>query len=60
LLTVERVEPTDVLAVVVPASPKFNELTSRWRSAPLIRRLGLHLVTVDRNGGVSGLDLAGV
>jgi hypothetical protein len=60
LLTVERVEATDVLAVVVPASPKFNELTSRWRGAPLVRRLGLQLVTVDRDGAVSGLDLTAV
>ena len=61
LMTVERVEPTDILAVAVPDSPKFNELASRWRNAPLIRRLGLQILTVSRDkGAVSGLNVAAV
>jgi hypothetical protein len=59
-MTVERVEATDVLAVAVPWSPKFAELTNRWRNAPLVRRLGIQLLTVDRIGRVAGFDLAAV
>jgi len=55
LMTVESAGDTDILAVAVPKSVKFTELTARWRSAPLIRRLGIRLLTVDRETGVEGL-----
>jgi hypothetical protein len=55
LMTVEQVGANDLLAVAVPYSVKFADLAARWRNAPLIRRLGLQLLTVDRAGGVSGL-----
>jgi hypothetical protein len=60
LMTVDHVEPTDILAVAVPWSPKFAELTSGWRSAPLVRRIGIHLLTVNRDGHVSGFEMAAV
>ena len=56
LMTVEEVGPSDLLAVAVPDSPKFRELAMRWRQAPLIARLGIQLLTVNRDGSVSGLS----
>lgn len=55
LMTVEVAGESDILAVAVPKSPKFTELTARWRSAPLIRRLGIRLLTVDCENEVEGL-----
>jgi hypothetical protein len=55
LMTVETAGDTDILAVAVPRSPKFTELTARWRRAPLIRRLGIRFLTVDRENSVEGL-----
>lgn len=55
LMTIEQVHASDVLAVAVPHSPKFSELAARWRKAPLMERLGIHLLTVSRIGEVHGL-----
>jgi hypothetical protein len=54
LLTVGEVADSDLLAVAVPHSPKFQELAERWRRAPLIARFGIHILTVDQAGGVFG------
>jgi hypothetical protein len=54
LLTVSEVGPDDILAVAVPQSAKFAELTERWAEAPLISRLGLRFLLVSRNGDVAG------
>jgi hypothetical protein len=54
LLTVGAVEDDDILAVAVPYSSKFEKLAERWRAAPLIGRLGIRILTVDRSGRVSG------
>jgi hypothetical protein len=56
LLTIEEVNTNDRLAVAVPNSPKFKELTSNWRNAPLIRRLQIEFLLVSSNGAVNGLD----
>lgn len=55
LITVEHVSKSDLLAVGVPSSAKFNELARRWREAPLIRRFGIQILTVSRDGSVDGL-----
>lgn len=57
VLTVEEFEPNDVLAVAVPHTPWFQRLADKWRSAPLIARLGIQIVLVGRGGGVEGLSL---
>jgi hypothetical protein len=60
LMTAEQVGDKDIVAVAVPSSEKFNELAERWRKAPLIRKCGIRILTVDpENGenGVKGLDL---
>ena len=56
LMTIETVGPGDLLAVAVPKSTKFEELAARWRRAPLIHRLGIRLLLVDRTNRVEGLD----
>jgi hypothetical protein len=58
LLTVSEVSDTDILAVAVPHSPKFEELAHKWRSAPLIRRFGIHILTVDQSGQVFGFPIS--
>ena len=57
LLTIKEVNETDILAVAVPSSPKFEELAARWRSAPLIERFRVRILTVSRNNDVTGLHL---
>lgn len=55
LLTVSEVSENDILAVSVPLSPKFRELALRWREAPLIKRCGIKIILIGRDGSVSGL-----
>jgi len=54
LLTIAEVTERDLLAVAVPHSAKFQELAQRWRQAPLIKRFGIHVLTVDQTGNVFG------
>lgn len=56
LMTVEDVSVEDVLAIAIPHSNKFNELALRWRKAPLIKQLGIRILTVDRENRIYGLD----
>ena len=56
LLTISECEENDRLAVAVPNSQKFKDLTSSWRNAPLIHKLQLGFLLVSRNGEVDGLD----
>lgn len=57
LLTLEEVPANAVLAVAVPHGERFVKLADRWRRAPLVARLGIHIVTVGVDGTVHGLDL---
>ncbi|MGE0357720.1 MAG: hypothetical protein AB7P08_12510 [Burkholderiales bacterium] len=54
LLTIEVVPNDSLLAVAVPASHKFSELADRWRKAPLVRQLGIRILTVAIDGEVNG------
>ena len=54
LLTLESVSQSPVLAVAVPHSAKFASLAERWRTAPLIVRSGIRILTVAPSGEVSG------
>lgn len=56
-LTVDSVEPGDVLAVAVPLTDRFSRLIARWRTAPLVVRSEIRLVMVGRDGSVHGLEL---
>lgn len=57
VLTVDNVEPNDVLAVAVPLTDRFASLVTRWREAPLVITSGIQLVMVGRDGSVDGLNL---
>lgn len=57
LLTVEEVGERDILAVGVPSSEKFDELATRWREAPLIKRFDIQILTVDRKNNVNGFAM---
>ena len=54
LLTTDIVNECDGLAVAVPKSDKFESLALRWREAPLIKKNGIQILTVGRDGSVSG------
>lgn len=56
LLTVKEVQPSDVLAVAVPHSAKFSDLASEWRKAPLIKKFGIRILTVNQAGEVYGFE----
>ena len=56
LLTIEIADSDDMLAIAVPASQKFNELADRWRKAPLLARIPIKIITVDRKGNVDGWE----
>lgn len=56
LLTVKEVGKNDILAVAVPHSEKFAQLATRWREAPLIKKFGILILTVARNGDVEGFS----
>ena len=43
-------------AVAVPWSPRFEKLARRFREAPLVKRLDIHILVVGRDNEVSGLS----
>jgi hypothetical protein len=55
-LTVNEVGENDILAVAVPHSEKFARLATRWREAPLVKKFGIRILTVARNGKVKGFN----
>ncbi|PZP30316.1 hypothetical protein FJD32_004245 [Shewanella sp. LC6] len=56
LVTIEHLEQTDVLAVAVPKSEKFDALAELWRVRPLMKSTGIHILTIGRDNSVSGLS----
>jgi hypothetical protein len=56
LITVVEYNESDRLAVAVPNTPKFKELAVRWRNAPLIKKLNISFLLIDRNGIIEGID----
>lgn len=55
VLTVEILEPQDIMVVAVPQSAKFASLAERWRRRPLMQASGVQIALVGRDGTVSGL-----
>jgi hypothetical protein len=51
------VSADDIVVAAVPDTPVFRKLAKTWRSRPLVRRAGIRIALVARNGAVSGLDL---
>jgi hypothetical protein len=54
--TFEGYGPTDIPAAVVPRSERFRSLATRWRQSLAVLRAGVLIITVDRAGGVDGLE----
>jgi hypothetical protein len=52
-----EVSADDIVVAAVPDTPVFRKLAETWRSRPLVRRAGIRIVLVARDGAVSGLDL---
>jgi hypothetical protein len=60
LMTIEKAEPNDILAVVVPHSEKFADLASQWRERPLMKNANIHIATIDRSNTIKGLENVGI
>lgn len=60
LMTVEHAGAQDLLAVAVPHSDKFNALAKEWRERPLLKKLGIRILTVGRDNSISGLSDFGI
>lgn len=56
LLTVEEAASSDILAVVVPHSVRFETLANNWRERPLVVRAGIHIATINRKNEIKGLE----
>jgi hypothetical protein len=52
-----EVSADDIVVAAVPDTPVFRKLAETWRSRPLVRRAGIQLALVHRDGTVSGLDV---
>jgi hypothetical protein len=51
------VSADDIVVAAVPDTAIFRRLAEAWRERPLVRRAGVRLALVHRDGAVSGLDL---
>jgi hypothetical protein len=47
----------DIVVAAVPDTPVFRKLAETWRRRPLVRRAGILVALVARDGAVSGIDL---
>ena len=52
-----EVSADDIVVAAVPDTPVFRKLAETWRCRPLVRRTGIRIALVARDGAVSGLDL---
>ena len=52
-----HVASDDIVVAAVPDTPVFRKLAETWRSRPLVRRAGIRIALVARDGADSGLDL---
>ena len=57
LMTIEGKQSTDVLIAAVPTSPKFKELRKEWMNTPQMKKVGIQIVLVGRDGRVEGLSV---
>lgn len=56
LMTIEVVEPDDILVVAVPSSKSFRGKLA-WQERELMKRAGITLVLVGRDGTVEGMPI---
>jgi hypothetical protein len=52
-----EVSADDIVVAAVPDTPVFRKLAETWQRRPLVRRAGIRIALVARDGAVSGLDL---
>ena len=52
------VSTDDIVVAAVPDMPVFRRLAEAWRERPLVRRAGIRIALVARDGAVTGLDLS--
>jgi hypothetical protein len=52
-----QVSADDIVVAAVPDTPVFRKLAEIWRYRPLVRRAGIRIALVARDGAVSGFDL---
>ena len=52
-----EVSADDIVIAAVPDTPVFRKLAESWQNRPLVRRAGIRIALVARDGAVSGLDL---
>lgn len=60
LMTVEHANDDDILAVAVPESAKFLALAAQWRMRPLMQHANIHIITVNRQNRITGLEHIGL
>ena len=51
------VSAADIVVAAVPDTPVFRRLAEAWRERPLVKRVGIRIALVARDGAVTGLDL---
>jgi hypothetical protein len=51
---VEEVGEDDILMAAVPKAATFSRLAGEWGDRPLMRRVGIRIVLVGRDGGRRG------
>jgi hypothetical protein len=51
------VSGNDIVVAAVPDTPVSRKLAETWQSRPLVRRAGIRIALVARDGSVSGLNL---
>lgn len=56
LMTIEKVDASDLLVIAVPATEQFRKRLA-WQDRPLMTRTGIHIVLVGRDGIVEGLEI---
>ena len=52
-----EISAEDIVVAAVPDTPVFRKLAETWRCRPLVKRTGIRIALVARDGAVSGLDL---
>jgi hypothetical protein len=50
------VSPGDIVVAAVPETPAFRRLAEAWRERPLVKKAGIRIALVARNGTVAGLE----
>ena len=52
-----EVSAGDIVVAAVPDTPAFRRLAAAWRERPLVKKAGIRIALVARNGTVAGLEL---